>query len=144
MGAGMAGSNYDLLEHTADVAILVRAKSLEGLFVNTAAAMFEILADPRRDKGGARVSTHISQSAADREELLVNWLNELLFFSASQEVVFRDFKIISINEHSLEAEAFGFPVASCEIHIEIKAATFHELSISGDGENWQAKVVFDV
>jgi len=30
------------------------------------------------------------------------------------------------------------------MHIEIKAATFHELSISGDGENWQVKVVFDV
>ncbi len=140
----MGNGNYELLEHTADVAILVRAKSLEELFVNTASAMFDILADPHFDKQGPRLTADVSQSAADREELLVNWLNELLFLSASQEAVFRDFKIISLDERSLRAEAGGLPFSACEMHIEIKAATFHELSISGEGEKWQAKVVFDV
>ncbi len=134
----------ELLEHTADVAILVRAKSLKELFVNTAVAMFEIIADPVFDKQGQRVTASVSQNAAGREELLVNWLNELLFFSTSQEAVFRDFKIVSLDERSVRAEIFGLPFSSCEIHIEIKAATFHELSISGQGEVWQAKVVFDV
>ncbi|MFA5430401.1 MAG: archease [Candidatus Omnitrophota bacterium] len=140
----MGNGNYELLDHTADVAILVRAKSLEELFVNTASAMFEIIADPHIDKQGQRVTASVSQSAAGREELLVNWLNELLFLSASQEAVFRDFKIIGLDGSSLRAEAFGLPFSSCEMHIEIKAATFHELSISGEGEAWQAKVVFDV
>jgi SHS2 domain-containing protein len=140
----MGNANYELLEHTADVAILVRAKSLKELFVNTAVAMFEIIADPVFDKQGQRVTASVSQNAAGREELLVNWLNELLFFSTSQEAVFRDFKIVSLDERSVRAEIFGLPFSSCEIHIEIKAATFHELSISGPGEVWQAKVVFDV
>ncbi|MDD3234222.1 MAG: archease [Candidatus Omnitrophica bacterium] len=140
----MGNANYELLEHTADVAILVRAKSLKELFVNTAVAMFEIIADPVFDKQGQRVTASVSQNAAGREELLVNWLNELLFFSTSQEAVFRDFKIVSLDERSVRAEIFGLPFSSCEIHIEIKAATFHELSISGQGEVWQAKVVFDV
>jgi SHS2 domain-containing protein len=140
----MGNANYELLEHTADVAILVRAKSLKELFVNTAVAMFEIIADPVFDKQGQRVTASVSQNAAGREELLVNWLNELLFFSTSQEAVFRDFKIVSLDERSVRAEIFGLPFSSCEIHIEIKAATFHELSISGQGEVWQAMVVFDV
>ena len=140
----MGNANYELLEHTAGVAILVRAKSLEELFVNTAVAMFEIIADPVFDKPGQRVTASVSQNAAEREELLVNWLNELLFFSTSQEAVFRDFKIVSLDERSVRAEIFGLPFPSCEIHIEIKAATFHELSISGQGEAWQAKVVSDV
>lgn len=140
----MGSGNYELLEHTADVAILVRAKSLEELFVNTAAAMFEIISDPLHDKQGQGVSAGVSQSAADREELLVNWLNELLFLSASHEAIFRDFKIIGMDECSLRAEVNGLPFSSCEIHIEIKAATFHELSISGGGDKWQAKVIFDI
>lgn len=134
---------YEILEHTADIRIRVFGKSSSDLFVNSAYAMFDILADKiRSDK--PQIRALILQEAEDIEELFVNWLNELLSLSASKEVIFSEFKINKFDNTGLEIECLGSPVAAYKINTEIKAATYHGLKIEKRDKGWEAEVIFDV
>jgi SHS2 domain-containing protein len=134
---------YRILEHTADIRIRVEAKDLETLFTQTARAMFDIIAEKKAASGGKKVELAVSQKARDLEELLVNWLNELLSVSAVKGWVFSNFKIKSLKENSLEALAWGQRVSGYKINKEIKAATYHGLQIVKTGDGWKAEVIFD-
>jgi len=139
--------NYELIEHTADIGIRVKAKDLKELFKNTALAMFEIMAEEKspvtRHQSPVKRIT-IKQKAQDLEELFVNWLNELLSLSSTKELIFSDFKINKLDKNNLEAEAEGEDIKNYKVNMEVKAATYHQLKIEDKGDFWQAEVIFDV
>lgn len=136
---------YELLEHTADIAIRVKGRDLKEIFRAAAAAIFDIMAQDKGSAGSSLGKTvTIKQSAGDIEELFVNWLNELLSLSAADEVIFYDFHIDKLEQHSIEASAAGRSMKEYKVNIEIKAATYHQLKIESNGSGWQAEVIFDV
>ena len=138
--------NYELIEHTADIGIKVGGKDLEELFKNTALAMFDIIAEKKRNTQYSIRNTRyiVQQKADDLEELFINWLNELLSLSAIKEKIFCDFSFKSLDERNLEAEVFGCDIKDYKVNVEIKAATYHQLKIEEAKSGWQAEVIFDV
>ncbi|MDD5347479.1 MAG: archease [Candidatus Omnitrophica bacterium] len=134
---------YEILDHTADLRILVRAKDLKGLFINAARAMFEIMATRAKDVADKKKVT-VTVTAANVEELFVAWLNELLYLSATSNVVFTDFTVEALGETSLRAVAAAGPSKNFTLLKDIKAATYHALSITQAAGEWQAQVIFDV
>jgi SHS2 domain-containing protein len=137
--------NYELLEHTADIAVRIKGNDLEALFRNSASAMFDIMAEAVPGKKSRDTEKFpVKQEAADLEELFINWLNELLSLSAAKGKVFCKFIFKKLDEHGLEAEVSGADWVNYKINTEIKAATYHELEIKKMGSLWQAKVIFDV
>jgi SHS2 domain-containing protein len=68
---------YKLIDHTADIGIVAFGKDLPEAFANAAYAMFEILTDVSKVDGKDSFELHVS--ARNQEELLVTWLDELLF-----------------------------------------------------------------
>jgi SHS2 domain-containing protein len=135
--------NYTLLEHTADIAVRVRAGDLKGLFRNTARAMFDIIAE-KQSESKKKKKIAIKQQADTLDELFVNWLNELLSLSATKELIFSDFKINKLTEKNLEATLSGESVKNYKMNTEIKAATYHQLKIEKSAKGWQGEVIFDV
>jgi SHS2 domain-containing protein len=85
--------NYELIEHTADIGIRVKGGDLKELFKNSALAMFDIIAEKKTENrspcllaGESQVKRLvIGQKADNLEELLVNWLNELLSLSSAKD-----------------------------------------------------------
>jgi SHS2 domain-containing protein len=137
--------NYELIEHTADIRIRVKGSSFLELFNNTSLAMFDIIAEKIKVTDSSKSKEfHIQQEAADRDELLINWLNELLSLSAAKEVIFYEFKFNSLDENNLEAHAFGSDNKNYKMNTEIKAATYHELQLEKIDSGWQLEVIFDV
>lgn len=137
--------NYELIEHTADIGIKIKAEDLKGLFKNAALAMFEIIAEKKPETRGQKPEEiRVKQKAESLEELFVNWLNELLSLSAAKEKIFCDFKFNVLDEHHLEACVGGGDIKDYKINTEIKAATYHELKIEKKNSDWQAQVIFDV
>jgi len=134
---------YELIEHTADIGIKVKAKDLKGLFSQSALAMFDIIAEEKSTNNKPQ-KIKIEQSADDLESLFVNWLNELLSLSAVKELIFYDFQINKIDKNLLQAVAVGRSVHDYKVNVEIKAATYHELKIEKLEDDWQAQVIFDV
>jgi len=136
--------NYEILEHTADIGIRVKARDLAGLFKAAGMAIFDISAEklPTRDREQHKLV--INQKADSVEELFINWLNEVLSLSAVEALIFTDFKINQIDEHHIEAIALGSDIKNYKINSEIKAATYHALKLEKNNSGWLAEVIFDV
>jgi len=141
------GKSYELIEHTADVGIRLKAKDLKGLFKNAALAMFEIMAEQKSKVKGQRSKVKkivIRQKADNLEELFINWLNELLSLSATKELIFFDFKIEKLDKNNLQATAVGEAIKNYRVNTEIKAATYHQLQLKQSESGCLAEVIFDV
>ncbi|HOX55159.1 MAG: archease [Candidatus Omnitrophica bacterium] len=137
--------DYELIEHTADIGVRVSGSDLKQIFVKAALAMFDIIAEPCKSCDSIKLNKFdIKIEGQDREELLVNWLNELLSLFDAKEVLFKEFKIDTLSETGLVAIIFGCPRENCKIKAEIKAATYHELKIEKIDNGFVAQVIFDV
>jgi len=137
--------DYELIEHTADVGIKVSGKDLKEIFIKAARAMFDIIAEPCSVCCKLKFKNiDIKEEAQDEEQLLVEWLNELLSLSEAKELIFDKFQINNLTQNQLVVVASGYPRENYKINTEIKAATYHELKIEETKDGFKAQVIFDV
>jgi SHS2 domain-containing protein len=135
---------YELIEHTADIGIKVEAPTLPQLFANAAAGMFHLLCPS--GAVGAEARESIAVEAGGYEELLVNWLTELLFLFDAQRLIFNEFQITQLDDHHLTATVRGekYSPDRHELDHDIKAVTYYGLQVRRERTNWTASIVFDV
>ena len=69
---------YTLIDHTADIGIKAYGKSLSEAFENAAKGMFDIITDNSDIDSVGQYD--IELSADDLEQLLVDFLSDLLYF----------------------------------------------------------------
>ena len=135
---------YDIIEHTADIGIKAYGKSLKGLFVNAARGLFDIIAD----LDGLKPSTSIKVKleAENPEELLILWLDELIYNFYTKQIIFCDFNIKSISDTKVEAEVSGRHIGNkkSRLKTEVKAATYHGLKIEEKKKRYEVQIIFDV
>jgi SHS2 domain-containing protein len=140
---------YRLLDHTADLRIEVFGKGKEGLFVSAGEALADLLVGVDRLGEGEAIRREVSATGETIEELLVDWLRELLYvFSVKGVVLFR-FEIVEMTEKGIKAACIGekFDIERHGIKTDIKAVTYHGLEIEidgGEGDSYRAAIVFDV
>jgi SHS2 domain-containing protein len=118
------------------------------LFAEAAGALLETIADPAT----VRTSLHrdFELSAPDLENLLVDWLGELVYVFEVDRQLFRD-ATVTVTEAAdgwrLAAVARGEPYdpERHPIRVLVKAVTWHGLEVAcrEDGA-WRARVIFDV
>ncbi len=137
-------ARYEIIDHTADIGIKVYGKTLEELFSNAAYGMFDIIADLEGLKPSTSIK--IELEAADAEELLVAWLDELIYNFYTKQIIFSEFKIESLSDTNIKAEAFGKHIGDkkSRLKTEIKAATYHGLKIEEKNKNYEVQIIFDV
>jgi SHS2 domain-containing protein len=128
------------IEHTADLAIRVRGRHLEELFINAALGMGMLMADLKEI--APDVERQVELDEFDAETLLVSWLGELLWFNEESDAVFVRFEIKELTQTRLRAAVWGGPAKSQWKHI--KAVTFHDLEIIETGDGYEVTVIFDV
>ena len=135
---------YETFDHTADIGVRVFGRTVEEVFANAAYALFDQLTDLR--KVGERATQEISVEGADREDLLIRWLGELLFLSLSRGYLFKEFSILHLNSNSLKAIARGeiFDPSRHRFKTEIKAVTYHQVEVKQKDKGWEGKVIFDI
>jgi SHS2 domain-containing protein len=132
---------YRELDHTADWAIEVWGESLPALFEHAAEALFEM-------QGAAlgmdpTFSTDATCHAMDLPVLLVTWLNELLFLSEIDDVLFTRFDVEISNEPEPTVTARIAGVLGRGHLAHVKATTYHNLEVSPTPDGWCARVTFD-
>ncbi len=135
---------YRQLPHTADLAWRLWGASLPELFENAGRALSATLTDRRYLR--RRATREVSLTAGDREALLVDWLNHLLYLFDIDGFLGRDFQVALPSPQRLEARVEGeiFDPARHPEGTAVKAATFHQLSIGPVPDGWQATVVLDL
>ncbi len=135
---------YEFFDHTADIGIRIFGHSQAELFKNAAHALFDIITDISmvREKEKRTITLHRDST----DELLVEWLGKLLFFNATELLLFCRFSILQLDDLNLSAEAWGEPIQESIHHIktEVKAITYHNLKIFQEDGLWKATVVLDI
>jgi SHS2 domain-containing protein len=135
---------FEVIEHTADVGIAVRASTLPQLFQVAAEGMFSFVIDPASVENRAWVIRKVE--ADDLEGLLTAWLNDLLVVLNADGFLPKVFVVDEVNEHRLRATIHGEPVDPTRhrFRLDVKAATYHMLKVERTDSGWSARVIFDV
>ena len=136
--------DYEFFEHTADIGVHVTGATLPELFVHAARAMYEALGELRKTED--RKQKTVELRAESLEDLLHDWLAELLFEVEANHAVFDEMKV-EVEPGKLTAMLNGGAIDFAQSYDseEIKAVTYHQLRVEklGDG-SWRATVIFDV
>jgi SHS2 domain-containing protein len=135
---------FEFVDHTGDLGVRVFGQTLPELFEQAAEALTFILTDPETIR--IKEARKFLLKAKTDEELLITWLNELVYLFDTQGLLFKAFEVFSVHDQHLEALAQG------EIYVEgrhpikttVKAATYHQLKIENHQGVWTALVIFDL
>lgn len=161
---------FEVINHTADIGLRIRAATLEDLFREAAEGMFSLLVEdpaaireetaveievaagsgfvlpshgsPGENRGVLGVSTPLSEDWAD---LLHDWLAELLVAFDSRHWIFRRFDV-QFTTTGLRGQAWGeeFQPERHRPRMEIKAVTYHGLEIYPTERGYETQVIFDL
>ncbi len=135
-------AGYRPLDHTADVSLRAWGPTLPALFEQAAEGMMAQMLDVAQVPCTHRRRVRVE--APDRESLLVEWLNELLYLREVEGQTFVRARVTRLTDTTLEAEVEGGAVTVGAIFHPIKAATYHDLAIRETGAGFEAVIVFDV
>ena len=134
---------YEILDHTADTGIIAFGSTLHELFEHAGYGMFALMFAPI--DGPARRDVPIVAAGDSAEDLLVGWLQELLFQSEVVGVAFDFFTVDRLEEGGVQGAAGGTSVATAElVGPPIKAVTYPDLAVVRIPDGWWARVIFDV
>ena len=137
-------ATFELFDHTADLGLRVTAPDLPGLFAQAAAGLTAMLVD-----FPANIRPHDERRFAvagdDREYLLFDWLKAVLLAFEDDRFVPARCEVV-VTDNGLEAVALGeaFDPSRHGLGREVKAITYHGLSVSEVAGGWQAEVIVDI
>ncbi|MEE9441757.1 MAG: archease [candidate division Zixibacteria bacterium] len=130
-----------------DIGIDISGDSLEELYIAGAEGMFNIiLENPGWQKEMAR---EIELSSGTADELLIDWLSELLYSFDAEGLIATDFEL-SIAEKTEElclSAKVHFRKFDSNIDVaknEIKAVTYYRVNIKREGNIYSTPVIFDL
>lgn len=135
---------YEIFEHTADFGIRARAGNLDDLFAEAARGLFSLMV-ANLDATQTVEQVQLRLNGDDREELLHDWLAELLYTFCARRLVLSEFDV-KVTATGLLATASGEPIDLGRhiIEVEVKAITWHALKVEQDAGGWMAEVIVDV
>jgi SHS2 domain-containing protein len=140
----VTGAGHREIDHTADLGFELWAPALEELFAEGVKALGEVCYDlaavRAREQRTLRVTGH------DAEERLVRWLQEVYLILEAEMWLSASAREVTIVDDVVEGVVRGEPFdrGRHTIHTEIKAITYHGLSVRREGALWRATVVVDV
>lgn len=141
----MTHQPFEILTHTADIAVLVRGRDVAELLRNAARALYAIILTQDSEIRSAITRT-ISVDSVDRDTLLVDWVNELIYRIDGEHLVFSQFDFDSLDEDHLEARCSGEHIDPSRHNLirDVKAATYHMSHIDSSDGGLEARIVLDV
>ena len=136
--------SYELIDHTADLGIVVTAEGIAGLFESAAHAMFDQILDRALLQGVTKETVTIA--GIDKEDLMINWLRELLYFWTGRERLVKQVQVEQVDDTQITAGIWHDPFdpSTHEILSDIKAVTYHGINVQQTNGAWTATIIFDV
>lgn len=143
---------YEQLDISGDVSLRIWGENLEELLANAAEGLGELITDISGINETERREVVLSSERS--EDLLVNWLNELIFLFDTYGFIGKGFDV-SLSPLLTRGEQNGVTLKVTvsggiyipevnESRLLVKAATYHRLSLTKDNSQWKALVIFDI
>ncbi len=134
---------YEQIDISGDTGLRIRGKTIVELFENAGIGMYTLITDTSKIKKTAK--KEITLSSDSSENLLVQWLNELIYQFDAHNFIGTAF-FIELKDYQLNAHVSGglFDQKTNESRLLLKAATYNSLSVKKTASGWEAMVVFDI
>ena len=139
---------FEHFDHTADLGLRVRARTLEELFAEAGRGLFQMIVLNLQDVE-PRQEHRVELQSDSLEYLLFDWLDELLYAFESKRLLLSQFQV------EIDAEASPLKLkALCRGEVadpsrhrldhEVKAITYHGLRVEQTREGYLAEVIVDI
>jgi SHS2 domain-containing protein len=137
---------FETFDHTADLGLRVVASDLSDLFQTAASGLFDVIV-ANREEVRCTEPEQVSLVGDSTEDLLVEWLNELIYLSETRHRLYNDFRVeLDASGRQLTATISGEPIDRGR-HVldhEVKAATRHGVVLRKELQGWVAEVILDI
>ncbi len=135
---------YRLMARQSALAVKVIGNSQADLFANSAFALFDVMTDV--EKIELKEQLPLEVEGADRDDLMVNWMRELLYLYQGSGYLLREFRVREVKDTLVKAEVCGEKIDPDrhEIKKEVAAVAYHQSRMEKTGNQWTAQLVFEV
>ncbi len=132
------------IDHTADLGIEVEGDTVQELFRRAGLAVFSLMVSLEGVE--IREEREVLVEAEGWEDLLHGWLSRLLHIFLRDGFIAQTIEVTGITAERVEARLLGekLDFDRHTFYTEIKAVTYHQLSVTCKDDYWQARVIFDV
>lgn len=140
----MMQKGFTILDHPADLGIEARGATLAEAFEQAAVGLMSVILELTSIEN--RTSRTIELSATDYEHLLVKWLTEVLYLYDGKDFVGKDFRISKLTPTHLKAMTYGENLDQNKhvMKLDVKAITYHQLSVRENKEDALVRVYLDI
>jgi SHS2 domain-containing protein len=135
---------FEVFDHTADLGLRIQSAELNGLFADAGRALLSVIvSEPNAVE--PRESVTLQIAANELEYVFFDWLNELLYLFEAKRFLAREFEA-TVEESGLSALVRGetYDPARHVLAHEVKAVTYHGLTVEQTPNGWQAEVILDI
>jgi len=136
----------ETFDHTADLGLRIVGDDLADLFRTAATGLFDVIVS-NREAVRVALTEPVSLEAESTEDLLLGWLNELIFRCETRHRLYGQFDIVlGDSGRRLDGTIGGEPIDRARhlLDHEVKAATRHGLSLQPENGGWAAEVILDI
>jgi SHS2 domain-containing protein len=118
---------------------------VEACFARAAAGMFAVFLAPAAF-GASKRSVEVDVTASGRKELLVAWLEELIYLSEVKTLALQTFTVKQVSRNRVAGSAQGpkFGAGDVTQGPAVKGVSRHGLQLRRTDVTWHARVIFDV
>ena len=134
-------SDYEILEHTADVGVRARGSTLEETFQNAIAGLADIMGITGTGDGRALT---VEVEGDDLGALLVELLGEVLYLHEVHGGRLTDATVAAVEPGRVRATISLTPDDVEPEGTDVKAITYHQLAVERTDGGWVAQVYVDV
>jgi len=136
--------HFEILDHTADIGLIVYGEDLKTLFENAGEGFFRLITDLKKVR--QREERKIELKGESLERLMVDWLNELLYLHDVENLLFKKFEVEVADRKGLRAKVRGevFDARAHVIKTGVKAVTHHQIQVKREDGGWRARVIVDL
>jgi SHS2 domain-containing protein len=135
---------FETFDHTADLGLRISAPDETSLFVEAARALYSILVE-NPEAIRPEKTLDLTIAGKDVDYLLFDWLTELLYRYEREHFLGATIAV-TLTADGLTAQLRG-ELANPARHVvshEVKAITYHRLSVTQSADGWQAELIVDI
>lgn len=139
----MTKTFYQLIDHTADLGVVVQGKDEKELFSHAALGLFDLMWDLSLIK--KEFKREIVLRRGSQRELLQGFLTEIIYLFEVENEVYSQVDVTTLTGQELQAKVWGEKFTPKHvIKRVVKAVTYHGLKIEKTKKGFSAQVIFDV
>ncbi|HLN83929.1 MAG: archease [Betaproteobacteria bacterium] len=137
--------NYRITKHQSELAVRVVGNSQADLFANSALTLFDVMVTDVQ-KIDCKESIPLEVEGTDRDDLMVNWVRELLYLYQGSGYLLKEFLIREVKDTLVKADVRGEKIDPDrhEIQQEIAAVASHKSRMQKTGNQWTAHLIFEI